>query len=87
MTENQPSCAILTTDANAMMQSIHNRMPVILEPDDYADWLDPEHQQTASLEKLLRPWAREDLVAFPVSTRVNNVKNNDEELIRPVKHA
>ena len=83
MTENRPSCAILTTDANAMMQPIHSRMPVILEPDDYARWLDPTQSQTPVLEKLLRPYEPDDLVAFPVSTRVNNVKNDDEGLIHP----
>ena len=86
-TANRPSCAIVTTDANTLMQPIHNRMPVILEPDDYAVWLDPDQKQTALLERLLRPYARNDLVAFPVSTRVNNVKNNDEELVHPVDQA
>jgi len=83
-TGNRPSCAILTTGANELMQSIHNRMPVILAPDDYAAWLDPEQSRTASLEPLLRPYQPGDLVAFPVSTRVNNARNNDENLIRPV---
>jgi len=84
MTGNRPSCAILTTDANDLMRPIHNRMPVILEPDNYAVWLDPAQKQTSVLEKLLRPYEPDDLVAFPVSTRVNNVRNNDEELIRTV---
>lgn len=83
-TGNRPSCAILTTEANRLMRPIHARMPVILEPDDYANWLDPAQTHTAALERLLRPYQPDDLVAMPVSTRVNNVRNNDEELLRPV---
>ncbi|MGD2139739.1 MAG: SOS response-associated peptidase [Burkholderiales bacterium] len=83
MTQGRPSCAILTTQANALMRPIHNRMPVILEPDDYARWLDPGERDTPALEELLRPSITDELVAFAVSTRVNNAKNNDESLIRP----
>lgn len=86
-TANRPSCAIVTTAANTLMQPIHNRMPVILERDDYDAWLHPDQNQTAPLERLLRPYERNDLVAFPVSTRVNNVKNNDKDLIHPVDQA
>ncbi len=83
-TGNRPSCAILTTEANRLMRPIHARMPVILEPDDYANWLDPGQTQASALETLLRPYQPDDLVAMPVSTRVNNVRNNDEDLLRPV---
>ncbi len=86
-TGNRPSCAILTTEANPLMRTIHARMPVILEPDDYAGWLCPTPQQTAALEKLLRPYRPDDLVATPVSSRVNNVRNNDRDLLRPVEEA
>lgn len=86
-TGNRPSCAIVTTSANTLMQPIHDRMPVILHADDYAAWLDPEQPQTTTLERLLRPCPPDDLVAFAVSTRVNNTKNNDEALILPVDEA
>jgi len=87
MTGDRPSCAILTTEANALMRPIHQRMPVILEPDDYADWLDPTRTEPSVLEKLLRPNESDGLVASPVSSRVNSVKNNDEDLIQPVNEA
>jgi len=86
-TGNRPSCAILTTEANTLMRPIHARMPVILAPEDYAGWLDPTQTQTSGLEKLLCPYQPDDLVATPVSTRVNNVRNNDAELLRPAKEA
>ena len=86
-TGNRPSCAILTTEANALMRPIHQRMPVILEPGDYADWLDQARAQSSVPEKLLRPYEPDDLVAFPVSTRVNSAKNNDKDLIQPVNEA
>ena len=82
-TGNRPSCAIVTTAANDLMRPIHARMPVILDADDYAAWLDPQQQATA-LEPLLRPRPLNNFVAFPVSRRVNNTKNNDESLILPV---
>ena len=86
-TGDRPSCAILTTEANALMRPIHARMPVILEANDYAGWLDPGQSRTSILESLLRPYQSDALVATPVSTRVNNVRNNDAELLRPVNEA
>ncbi len=86
-TGNRPSCAILTAEANAMMRDIHARMPVILEPQDYARWLDPEQIHGVTLLPLLRPYEPGDLVAHPVSTRVNSVRNNDADLLRPAAPA
>ncbi len=84
VTGNRPSCVILTTEANPLMRPIHARMPVILEPGDYAGWLDPAQTNPSVLENLLRPFQADALTATPVSTRVNNVRNNDEDLLRPV---
>ena len=53
----------------------------------YDAWLDPQQPQTTALERLLRPCPPDDLLAFAVSTRVNNTKNNDEALIVPVDEA
>ncbi len=80
--ESEPleTFTILTTDANEVLQSIHDRMPVILERKDYERWLEP-----ASLERLpvdlLRPFPAEQMTAWPVSERVGNVRNNDSELL------
>ena len=71
---------ILTTDPNQLMEPIHNRMPVILEPGDYDRWLDPGDPTRPPVD-LLRPFPAEKMVAWPVSARVGNVRNNDPELL------
>ncbi len=75
------SFCIVTTDANRALAPIHHRMPVILDPDDYAAWLDPKYDRA---QALLLP-ARDDLLrAIPVSTRVNAVRNDDPACIEPL---
>jgi putative SOS response-associated peptidase YedK len=76
------SCTIITTDANDATRAIHNRMPVILAPCDYALWLDPAVQDRGRLESLLVPFTSTELVAEPVSTHVNNPRNEDEQCVR-----
>lgn len=71
------SCAIITTDANNVMKPVHDRMPVILEPDDYDAWL------LDGNKTLLQPYSGE-MIAYPVSTIVNNPKHNGKDLIEPV---
>jgi len=73
------TCTILTTAANALMAPIHDRMPVILMPADYAAWLDPG-AGPAQLQALLRPCAPEWLQAYPVGPRVGNARNEGPEL-------
>jgi putative SOS response-associated peptidase YedK len=65
------SCAILTTEANALTQPIHDRMPVILHPKDYGLWLDPEIKAPALLKPLLQPYSSEGMRAIPVNPKVN----------------
>lgn len=76
------SCAIVTTNANELVRQIHDRMPVILDPGDYALWLDP-WAQPERLQPLLRPISSNALVAIPVSSWVNNPKNDDPSVIEP----
>ena len=71
---------ILTTDPNETMEPIHNRMPVILEPRDYARWLSPGDPARPPVD-LLRPFPAEKMLAWPVGDRVGNVRNNDPQLI------
>ena len=78
------SCTILTTAANELLQSIHDRMPVILEPEDYDLWLNPEVQTTETLQPLLRPYPASVMTAYPVSTLVNNSRHNSPECIIPI---
>jgi putative SOS response-associated peptidase YedK len=74
------SFTILTTDANAVLEPIHNRMPVILDPKDYDRWLEPENNDRLPVD-LLRPYPAEEMTAWPVGNRVGNVRNNDPELL------
>ncbi|HSW36283.1 MAG TPA: SOS response-associated peptidase [Candidatus Limnocylindrales bacterium] len=76
------SCTILTTAANALLAPIHDRMPVILLPEAYDRWLDPE-TTSANLADLLAPCPAEMLTAFPVSHRVNRPANDTPDLIMP----
>ena len=75
------SCAILTTEPNDMMRPIHDRMPVIIEPDNYASWLDTKVQDPTKVTSLLRPLPAELMLARPVSAYVNNPRNDGPECI------
>lgn len=77
------SCTILTTTTNELVGTLHDRMPVILAPQDYDLWLDPAIQKVERLESLLRPYPSEEMTAYPVSTRVNNPANDSPECVEP----
>lgn len=76
------SCTIITTAAADEIGMIHDRMPLTVRPDDWADWLDPA---IADAGELLHPAMEIGLSAYPVSTLVNNVRNNGPELIEPLE--
>jgi putative SOS response-associated peptidase YedK len=78
------SCTLITTDANTDMAALHDRMPVILGPEAWDEWLDPANHDTGALSRLLRPAPDGLLVMHPVSTAVNQVRNKGPELINPV---
>ncbi len=78
------SCTIVTTEANALIQPIHDRMPVILEPDNYEQWLDSRLTNTDALEPLLKPYKSELMTASPVSSLVNNPANDVPECLTPM---
>lgn len=71
-----PSCTIITTTPNKLMAPIHNRMPVILPPEQYETWLNPQAQNRAELEALLQPYPAEAMTYHPVSTTVNSPAND-----------
>jgi putative SOS response-associated peptidase YedK len=79
------TCTILTTSANDLMESVHHRMPVILAPEDWDAWLDPENTDTDELAKLLVPAPEEMLTLWPVDPAVGNVRNNRPELQEPLE--
>ncbi len=81
------SCTIITVPPNPLVAELHDRMPAILPEEDYALWLDPHVQDKRRLLPLLRPYPAERLEAFPVSPRVNNPRNDDPDLVVPLKDA
>ncbi len=81
--ENILSCTIITTAPNALMAQIHNRMPVILPPQAYEQWLDPAERRPEELNGLLQPFPAELMTAYPVSKLVNSPKNDAPELVEP----
>ena len=78
------SCSILTTIPNALTASVHDRMPVILDPDCYELWLDPGMQSMRVVSELLKPYDAHQMRCCPVSNKVNHVVNDDEACSAPV---
>jgi putative SOS response-associated peptidase YedK len=78
------TCSILTTEANDFMQTIHNRMPVILHKEDYNLWLSPDEEPTPVLQALMKPYSGDELTAYAVSKMVNKPSNDTPDLIQPV---
>lgn len=77
------TCTIITTSANETMAPVHDRMPVILPPDLWEQWLDPDMRDTDELVKFLKPAPASLLTLYPVSTAVNNVRNKGVEILVP----
>ena len=75
---------ILTTEANATMQPLHDRMPVILPQNHFDFWLDKEFNNVPQLEKLLVPRATDDLRTFPVDKKVGKPINDSPDCIEPI---
>ena len=72
------TCAIVTTEANELLGPIHDRMPVIIAPNDYARWLDPANADVADL---IGSYSSDVMASRPVSLRVNSVRNDDAQLL------
>jgi putative SOS response-associated peptidase YedK len=81
------TCSILTTAPNAVTAVVHDRMPVILDSDNYDLWLDPGMKNANAACEMLRPFDARLMRSFPVSNRVNHAGNDDEECSGPIKHA
>jgi putative SOS response-associated peptidase YedK len=81
------TCSILTTTPNAVTSPVHDRMPVILDPDSYDAWLDPGMTDVDAASELLKPYDARLMRCCPVSSRINHVPNDDEECCRPVEVA
>ena len=75
------SCILITTEANQTLRAFHDRMPVILSPGDYRPWLDRDLQESDAVLPLLAPCPEAWLEPSPVSTRINNPRNDDPDCL------
>lgn len=78
------TCAIVTTSANAAIDQIHTRMPVILAADTWDEWLDRDNRDAESVEPMLQPYPADEVREHAVSTLVNSVRNNLPENLTPL---
>ena len=83
--ESIESCTLLTTAANPALIPLHDRMPIIVDPERYRSWLDPDLQDPDSIHSLIRSSSSDRLVFHPVSFRVNNPRNDDSACIEPAE--
>jgi len=78
------SCTIITTDANELVATVHNRMPAIVGPGGVAPWLGEEPASPDEIKAILRPYPSERMTMWPVPKAVGNVKNEGPELAEPL---
>ncbi len=78
------SCTIITTGPNSIMEPIHDRMPVILPPDGYEEWLDATMDNTEVLKRHLQPYPPQEMEAYPISRLVNSPRNDSPDILLPV---
>ncbi|OGO14192.1 MAG: hypothetical protein A2Y53_07200 [Chloroflexi bacterium RBG_16_47_49] len=78
------SCTIITTQPNSLLEPVHNRMPVILSPDSYRQWLSTEDQLATQLNGLLIPYPSNEMIAYPVSKMVNSPQFDSPDLTKPI---
>ncbi len=81
------SCTIITTEPNDLLRKYHHRMAVMLQPEDYDIWIDPELNDLEPLLELLKPYPTELLEAFPVNKTVNKATNESSECIQPAEQS
>src|SRR5262249_16727048 len=79
------SCAIITTSANELGQTLHDRMPGILDPKQYETWLDPGVHDPKRLKPLLAPYGASGMTTYPVRAVVNNVEHDVPECIEAAR--
>src|SRR5207248_9811218 len=82
--EHIRSFTIITTPPNQLCAKLHNRMPAVLKPDAWPLWLGEQPAELAKVKALLVPYPSDDMIAWPVSPRVGDVKNNDPGLVEPI---
>jgi putative SOS response-associated peptidase YedK len=82
--ERVRSFAIITTEPNELCVALHNRMPARLAPEAWPEWLGEEPAGETRLKALLGPYPSDEMICWPVSARVGNVRNNDRGLVEPI---
>jgi putative SOS response-associated peptidase YedK len=82
--EIMESCTIITTNANELVSKIHDRMPAIIEPENYDDWLSPRFEKDSLLSQL-KPFPKNKMLAYLVGKGVNNPKNDTPECLAEIK--
>ena len=80
--EDVRAFSIITTEPNELMKPLHNRMPVIIRQENEEKWL--QEIDISEAQKMLEPYPLEDLEAYPISTLVNSLRNNSEDIIKPL---
>ena len=80
--EDVKTFSIITTEPNELMKPLHHRMPVIMKRENEEKWL--QEIDISEAQKMLEPYPFEDLEAYPISTLVNNPRNNSEDIIKPL---
>ncbi len=78
------SCTIITTTPNEVCAPIHDRMPVIVSPQDYDKWLGEEAADPMRLLQMFKLYRAEAMAAYPVDPKIGNVKHDDATLIKPL---
>ena len=83
--EDVMTFTILTTHANPLISDIHNRMPVIIKPEDYSAWLDSKLTDILKIQAMAKPYPERLMEAYPISRHVNNPQHDSADLIAPVQ--
>lgn len=81
--QNLRTCLVVTTAPNAVLEPIHNRMPVILPAEAHENWLDPADKPPHTLDAWLQPFPAKSMMAHPVSTTVNNPRRDSPDFVIP----
>jgi putative SOS response-associated peptidase YedK len=81
------TAAIITTQATDDVGEIHDRMPMVIKPEHWADWLDPANTEPGQIHAAMLPAMAGGMTSHPVSMAVNTVRNNGPELIKPLESA
>lgn len=84
--EEIESCTILTTPANELVRPLHDRMPAVINPEDFSRWLDPAVTDPTAVQGLLKPYPAERMEAYPVGPAVNSAAREGPACVEPARN-